>query len=156
MAARQMTLTSFLGEVGFGQDPTQALREFPEYPAHSGRLQALAAAGQCPPDTLQAVVALLTHARQLREQGQYGPEQAVLTQASQQIGMLEHGPRGLGQLDRGQWMAAAAAVLLIVLAIYYGTRSNTPKRVPRSRRRGPRRPAGLGPLGWDEDEDDDE
>ncbi len=150
MAARQMTLTSFLGEVGFGQDPTQALREFPEYPAHSGRLQALATRGDVPPDALQGVVALLTHARQLREQGQYGPEQATLTQASQQLGMLEQGPRGL---SRTQWLAIAALILIAVVAVVYGR----PKRRRRlNRGRGRRRPAALGPRGWDLEDDDDD
>jgi len=150
MAARQMTLTSFLGEVGFGQDPTQALREFPEYPAHSGRLQALAARGDVPPDTLQAVVALLTHARQLREQGQYGPEQAVLVQASQQLGLLEQGPGG----NRQRWIVAVLVLALVGLALYYGS-ERRPRRRLRTNRGRRRRAARLGPIPYDDDDDSD-
>lgn len=148
MAARHMTLTSFLGEVGFGQDPTQALHEFPEYPAHSGRLQALAATGSVPPDTLQAIVALLTHARQLREQGQYGPEQAVLTQASQQLGMLEQGGG-----TKQRWLLLVVVLALIGVALYY---TSDRKARPRLNRRRRRRASRLGPIPYDDDDGEDE
>jgi len=166
MAARHMTGTQFLAEIGFGQDPVTPA-SFPEYPPHNTKLQALEKS--LPPGTpaLHAVYQLLLHARQLHSQGNFAEEMKVLNQADNVLDALASGTQA-GAAAK----TLAAVVVVIVLGLlayaYWPQITAEPRKSAKSKRplppwlknrKGRRRPsrakARTQPKGDDGGEDDD-
>lgn len=171
MAARHMTGTQFLSEIGFGADLVTP-SSFPEYPPHNTKLQALEKSLPPGSPALNAAYQLLMHARQLHSQGNFAEEMKALNQADQVLDALMAGSSAGAA---AKTLAAVVVVIVLGLLAYaywpqIAAAGTGPRKNPKSKRslppwlknrkaRGARRAkakARTQPKGDDDGEDDDD
>lgn len=166
MGARQLTLSDFYAENGFGQASDHGRRAYPEFPTQDGKLQELYKHVPMTSPALQPIIGQMDLARIHKEQGQHLQVASALAGADALLhqGLAQYAPEGR------RW-AAIIAIALVALVTWWALDKRAKgkrqppwlrNRPPKRRRRRRARAADLedDDPGLDDDdaadEDDDE